>query len=110
MKTIRELQSEAHQNALGKGWWNKPVSFGDLISNMHAELSEAFEEYRKGKSVNEIYTSEGGKPEGIPVELADCVIRIFDFCGQYDIDLNDVIIKKMEYNRTRSFRHGGKVV
>jgi NTP pyrophosphatase (non-canonical NTP hydrolase) len=48
------------------------------------------------------------KPEGIPSELADIVIRVFDMCGRYGIDLEAAIKEKMEYNTTRPHRHGGK--
>lgn len=48
------------------------------------------------------------KPEGIPSELADVVIRVFDLCGAYNIDLEAAIEEKLKYNRTRAIRHGGK--
>lgn len=48
------------------------------------------------------------KPEGIPSELADTVIRIADMCGFYGIDLQEAVEQKMRYNRTRPHRHGGK--
>lgn len=48
------------------------------------------------------------KPEGVPSELADIVIRVADICGYYGIDLDAAITQKMAYNRTRPYRHGGK--
>ncbi len=48
------------------------------------------------------------KPEGIPSELADVVIRVADMCGYYGIDLEKAIEEKMEYNETRSHKHGEK--
>ena len=48
------------------------------------------------------------KPEGIAVELADCIIRILDYCGHENIDIENVIKIKHEYNKTRSYKHGGK--
>lgn len=50
------------------------------------------------------------KPEGIPSEMADIVIRVFDYCGYAGIDLEKAIAEKMEYNRTRPFKHGGKTI
>lgn len=50
------------------------------------------------------------KPEGVPAELADVVIRCFDFADKYGINLDEAIRHKMVYNRTRPRRHGGKAV
>lgn len=47
-----------------------------------------------------------GKPEGVPMELADVVIRIFDFAGCYGIDLEQAIVQKMAFNSGREYRHG----
>lgn len=50
----------------------------------------------------------GGKPEGIPIELADVIIRILDYCGYAGIDIEAAIRQKHEYNKSRPYRHGGK--
>jgi len=111
-KNINQLVTESYQNALDHGWHDEPRTVGDLICLMHSELSEALEEYRNGHEPTEIYynSNKPSKPEGIPVELADCVIRIFDFCGKYNIDLQSAIEQKMAYNKTRPYRHGNKKV
>ena len=83
-------------------------SIGDQFANFHAEISEAWEEYRKGKGLDEVYYVDG-KPEGVPIELADCIIRMMDTCEQYNIDIETAIRIKMEYNETRPYRHGGKL-
>jgi len=109
---INELIKKAHHNAIDKGWHDEERSFGELIALCHSELSEALEEHRNGMENNGIYynKSKPDKPEGIPVELADVVIRIFDICGLYGIDLEEAIRIKMAYNATRPHRHGGKVI
>ncbi|MEV2911712.1 hypothetical protein ABNF65_24645, partial [Paenibacillus larvae] len=85
--SVEELVYVTHKNAKEKGWWDGRRSFGDLIALMHSELSEALEEHRDGRHYTEIYYEGNGKPCGIPIELADTVIRIFDACGYYGIDL-----------------------
>lgn len=108
---IKELVQESHQMAVEKGWWQNPRTPGECIALMHSELSEALEEIRKPQcAINQNWYQPDGKPEGVGAELADTVIRIADFCGHHGIDLESIIIEKMEYNRKRPFRHGGKVL
>lgn len=108
--TINELVNNVHENAINKGWWDEPRKFGELIALVHSELSEALEDYRNGFRIDEIYYGDGKKPCGIPIELADVIIRITDLCGYYNIDLEKAIKEKIEYNKTRPYRHGGKVI
>jgi NTP pyrophosphatase (non-canonical NTP hydrolase) len=95
--TIDELVREAHGTALDKGWWvfeRRPLEVHALI---HSEIAEATEALRDGKI--------GLEAE----ELADAIIRIADYFGYRKWDLSQVIATKMAHNRTRSFRHGGKL-
>lgn len=108
--TIQEAVKEAHEIAIDKGWHEEPRTFGDLIALIHSELSEALEDYRDGAIVNHIYETKDGKCTGVPIELADVLIRIFDMCGSYGIDLERAVTIKMEYNKTRTYRHGGKII
>ena len=107
---INELVKEAHENAKNHGWWDYPKTFGELIALIHSEVSEALEEYRNSKLPAETYYNGNDKPEGIPSEMADIVIRVFDLCGYYEIDLESAIKEKMEYNKSRPYKHGGKKI
>ena len=104
------MQKEIHKNAVEHGWWEEKRAFGELIALCHSELSEALEEYRHGKQPNETYLGEKGKLEGIPSELADVVIRIMDMAEHYGINLDKAIRDKHEYNKSRPYKHGGKVL
>jgi NTP pyrophosphatase (non-canonical NTP hydrolase) len=108
--TITDLIQKAHAMAVEKGWWDGPErSIGDQVANFHAEISEAWEEVRAGRNLVSTYLEPDGKPCGVPIELADTLIRIFDTCGRYKIDLEQAIRIKMAFNATRPYRHGGKV-
>lgn len=97
------------------------------------EVAEAIEELRNGRAVDETYYLEGerysreedelswysatgdrpvyitqNKPEGVPSELADIVIRTFDFAHEAGIDLAAMIEEKLTYNSTRPAMHGRK--
>ncbi len=78
-----------------------------------SEISEALEELRTGRHPLEIYhsTDSNGikKPEGFGIELADVQIRLFHLFGLIGINADYVVSHKMEYNRLRPYRHGGKL-
>lgn len=105
--TMNELAKAIHENAVAHGWWESPRSFGDVIALCHSELSEALEAYRNGEP---LVWDNNGKPDGLAVELADCIIRILDYCGHEGIDIEECVVLKHEYNKTRPYKHGGKVI
>lgn len=107
---LNELAHEIHIIAQQHGWWEPPIrEFGTLIMLCTCELAEAMEEYRDNRGMNEVYHI-GDKPEGVPIELADAIIRILDLCSHYGINIEQAVREKIEYNKTREYKHGGKKV
>lgn len=102
---LNKLAKEIHETAVGHGWWKNPPSFGETVALCHSELSEALEEYRARRALTYV---DNGKPEGIAVEMADCLIRILDWAAYVGVDMDAIVRAKMAYNKTRPYRHGGK--
>lgn len=107
---INDVSKDAYENSKAHGFHDQPATVGDRLMLIVSEIAEALEEYRSNHRPNETYFNpeKPDKPEGVPVELADAVIRIAEFSYLYGIDLAAAIEQKMIYNRTRPFRHGGK--
>ena len=92
--TIEELIRDAHAMAVSKGWWDGERSVVDQVNNFHAEISEAWEEYRHGRMETWWSTIQKTvhqnqppivwhKPEGFWVEIADLCIRLADTMGAH---------------------------
>lgn len=107
--SLELLADETYQLAASKGFHDQPRAFGELLMLVCSELSEALEHYRVGKGYNEVWIEGNGKPDGIPIELADALIRILALCGHYDIDIGQAVLNKHVFNQSRPYRHGGKL-
>lgn len=85
-------------------------TFGDEIALLVSEAGEALDAYRKTGMEDQTQGPPHTmvKPEGTASELADIFVRLLDTCNRYDVNLGEEFIKKMRYNETRPYRHGGK--
>lgn len=102
---LRDLQALCHRRSVDAGWWHDintgekydPVAKGpEKICLMHSELSETMEGLRKGLQDDKLPHRPMAE-----VELADCVIRIFDWAGAMGYDVGGAIVEKMQFNKTR---------
>lgn len=116
---LNEFAKGVHQNAVEHGWWEDQRTFGEIVSLCHSELSEALEEFRAkrpmvycnpGMKLNKDCMdhgcvgiacwegkANGSKPEGIAVELADCIIRILDWLGEEEMDPDALLAEAKRY-------------
>ena len=99
---LNRIIKACHRTARNKGWWSEYRPTPELLMLITTEAAEAMEAYRDGDT------------REVLVELDDVVIRAFDAAegiiqrSPIDTEFVDFILEKMEKNRTRSHRHGGK--
>lgn len=104
-----------HHASVTRGWWKHPESGSDLLEIgkasfflegllksqklvlIHSEISEAMEGERKGAMDDKLPHRKMAE-----VELADALIRIFDYAGAFGYDLEAAVKEKMEYNAQRA--------
>lgn len=87
--------------AVASGWWHKDGerrerNEGELIALMHSELSEALEGVRKNLDSDHLSDAKM-----VDEEMADVVIRVFDYCYAKQIDVTNVLLRKLAFNLTR---------
>lgn len=98
---LRDYTQQAHE--ANQKWWQDPKTGlpkernkAELICLMHSELSEAMEGERKDLMDDKLPHRKMAE-----VELADTLIRIFDYAGGFGYDLESAYQEKMAYNKSR---------
>ena len=97
---LNEMAKEAYMQSFKNGFYDVNVST-DVnmvllkLLLINGEVAEATEVLRKDQGNDRLHE-----------ELADIMIRLLDLMGYTRMDVDTVITKKMEYNKTRPYRHG----
>ena len=99
--SMRFMQELIHKQHVG--WWTdldtgelKQRNDGELLMLIVTELAEAMEGYRKNLMDDKLPYRKM-----VEVELADAMIRIFDYAGGRGYDLGGAIFEKLAFNLTR---------
>lgn len=127
---LNDLARSIYKANAAKGFWpeepttrNKP----EALMLMVCELAEAMEAFRKNRfavevnsslaHLNALSTNQGDLEifkahfqdnikDTFEDELADTLIRILDYVGGFNIDIDAHIKTKLAYNATRPYKHG----
>jgi len=119
---INNIMKEIYQNNVKKGFWEEKRNVGEMLMLIVSELAEALEADRKDrradlpsyfKYISGTFKYEGEELEAFQKyvkdtfedELADTCIRVFDICEGLGIDLETHIRLKLNYNKTRPYKH-----
>lgn len=104
INAINILCEDCHKNSKEHGFWDKERNRAEMLMLMVSELSEALEYMRHGDGPSDHIDGFSGVEE----ELADVLIRIFDFAGGHKLNLGDALSAKIRFNQTREQMHGKK--
>ncbi len=122
---INQLCQEAYEMANSKGFHALEEFIGDLECDNYpidllAKLEDAVDQAQLARIMSEVGEAVEALRHGNPPsekikghthveeELADTLIRIFDYCGSKGYKLGDAVMKKMAYNVSRPYLHGKK--
>lgn len=100
--TLNDYSQQCH--SANQTWWHDihtgeklDRNVGELLMLCVSELSESMEGHRKNLPDDKL-----PHRSMFEVELADCLIRIFDLAGAKNLDLQGAYEEKMAYNATRA--------
>lgn len=103
---LGELCEDVHALAVSKGWWTEDQSHIAIKGErVHCEVSELCDVFARGTEDDPDKDCLAfSKAE---IEWSDCLLRLFDIAGRYGFR-PAAVLAKLEFNRTRPIRHGGK--
>lgn len=110
-EALEELRNGHGLNEARTVWHSTPHStdMPDITWTSHGDFFWYGTE-RQREVTDADYLAAGWlpKPEGVPSELADVIIRTLELCHAWGIDIDEAIRLKMVYNNIRGHMNGGK--
>lgn len=118
---IARMTREVREVNEANGWFDDDRRPAEGLALLHSEVSEWLEALRSWGTEDATAVLVGHaaehpegailpKPEGAGSEAADVLIRLLDECDRQGLDLAAEYRRKIAYNRTRGYRHGGRAL
>lgn len=106
--TMREIQRLLYEECRHANWDpEQQNTLAEEVAHLHEEVSEVFRAWRKYHDT-EIHIDEKGKPQGVPIELADVLIGLFYNAEREGIDLMAAVVAKHQHNLGRDYVAEGR--
>ena len=97
--TISELTEQMHALVKSKGWYEadskRPQTSRNLAVSLSIEAAEILEHFQFGDEIKD--------KDELGSELADVTLYLLQLASVSGIDLEEVVLKKIEVNKTRSW-------
>lgn len=98
--TLRELTEKMHALVESKGWYapesKRPQTARNLAVSLAIEAAEILEHFQ--------FRDETQDLDALGGELADVLLYLLQLASVSGIDLQEAVLKKIEYNKTRSWQ------
>ena len=93
------LAEDLLTTAKSESWWDEadPPSDDANIAGIHSATSEALKSIKQGQVSLEY--KEDGKPEGLPAELADILMRTLGYVAHKGIDIEKALAEAWWHKR-----------
>lgn len=94
---LKDLIKECGECANKHGWKVTWESYPEYILAAIDELMDSFERGWRNNNKEKAYD-----------EIGDCFVRLFHYCHDLDIPLEDILKRLIKNNKKRSYKHGHK--
>ena len=102
----QQLIERSHKQACDKGFWETPLTFDMAMALIISEIAEALEAYRKGR-VNPDWNDQDAIKNAFETEIADAIIRIYDWCGGKGYELEEETVRIYNWNEDEGYNFMG---